>query len=258
MTPDTHENASTEKAILHMGKNFDPAGGIALVCILENKTLLSRTDMRGKDVLEVGCGCLPACFGIADSQMPKCYVASDPSAEIIETACRIDARPEYQIESAVQPSGQEQTFDLLIVRGVLHHLADPAKTLLALRSRLRPGGQLLIGEPNLSCIPGNFAKWFLWKVFKIRMEESPYGQLPRASILQAIHDSGYQVCEEWYSSLLAFPLTGDYGRRLILPNNRFLFRAIIAIDRCLSRLLHRFTPLARRLHWRVIFLVHPT
>jgi SAM-dependent methyltransferase len=249
------ENASTEDAILLIGKKFDPESGTAVVCAFENQNLLSRTGMRGKEVLEVGCGSLPACFGISDNQMPTSYIATDVSNELIEAAYKVDPRPTYKVETASTSSFPLHSFDLIIMRGVLHHLPDPAAALEDLRRLLKPGGELLLYEPNLSSIPGNLMKWVLWTFFKVNMEESPYGQLSQNSIRAAVQRSGFQLADVWYSSLLAFPLTGDYGRRPILPDRAGLFRKIVAVDRFLSSILHRVPILAKWAHLRVVFLL---
>lgn len=250
------ENESTEAAMFEINKKFNAAGGIALVCQYENQNLLSRTDMRGKDVLEIGCGVLPACFGIPDDRMPKTYVATDTIPELIEAARKVDSRPSYYVESGLKPSFNDESFDLIIMRGVLHHLPNPTQALITFRNLLRDGGQLLLYEPNLACIHANIIKWFLWTFFKINMEESPCGQLPYKVIHKSIRDSGFHLEDEWYTSLLAFQLTGDYGRRSVLPDSRSLFKVIISIDKFLSRILHFIPAIAKRTHFRVIFLLN--
>lgn len=248
----TNENAATEASILAIARGFDPKGGIALVCVLENSNLLSKVDMRRKRVLEIGCGCLPACFGVADEQMPAEYVATDASAKLVEAAKKVDSRPTFFVQDRL--NFPAEYFDLLILRGVLHHLPSPAEALIQMRSFLKPGGELLIYEPNTSSLVGNALKWALWIFFRINMEDSPYGQMPRNSIHNIVRGAGFTVKEEWFSSLLAFVLSGDYGRRLVLPNWRWLFRLLVCGDRFLSRLLHSWPPLARITHLRVIFL----
>jgi SAM-dependent methyltransferase len=141
------------------------------------------------------------------------------------------------------------------MRGVLHHLPEPATALKGLKELLKPNGQLVLYEPNLSCVFANFMKWVLKQLFKITMEESPYGQLSQKSIRQAIQEAGFTSRAVWYSSLLAFPLTGDYGRRPILPNSKRLFQMIVAVDRFASRVVHLVPIFARWSHFRVIFLL---
>jgi ubiquinone/menaquinone biosynthesis C-methylase UbiE len=249
------KNASTEKAILKIGRRFDPKSGTALVCAYENQNVLARTRMSGKNVLEVGCGSLPACFGISNDLMPEKYLATDVSKKLLEASRRIDKRPVYLVKSAMAVSLPDRSFDVIIMRGVLHHLSDPAAALKALKRKLKPGGQLLLYEPNLSSVSAGVMKWILKTFFGINMEESPYGQLSQKSIRQAIQTAKLELADVWYSSLLAFPLTGDYGRRQILPDNGKLFSKVIALDRFLSGWLHKIPVLAKWSHFRVIFLL---
>lgn len=249
----TDENSLTRDAILDISKTFDPASGIAVVCAYENRNLLSRIDMRGKDVLELGCGCLPASFGIKDEQMPAHYLATDSEADLIAAARKVDPRLQFRVVSALAPDADGKSYDVLIMRGVLHHLPEPSQALAALKPLLKPKGVLLLYEPNLSCLPANFAKWILLRFFKVVLEASPYGQLSQPKIRRAVKEAGMKISDEWYTSLLAFPLTGDYGRKPILPDSQFLFRIIIWFDRILSHLLHVSLWIAKYFHWRVIF-----
>lgn len=249
------ENTPTREAVLNVGEKLNPRGGRALVCAYENRILLGRFDLRGKEVLELGCGCMPASFGIKDEHMPARYLATDSERDLIAVARKLDPRPEFRVVSALTPESVGQTFDVLIMRGVLHHLPDPARALSELNVLLKPGGFILLYEPNLSCLPGNFAKWILERFFHLVLEASPYGQLSQPKIRRAVSDAGLEVSGEWYASLLAFPLTGDYGRQPILPDWRLLFRIFIWMDSFLSGILHASLPLASWFHWRVVFQV---
>ena len=248
------KNYTTETAVLKIGEVFDLDGGIALVCKYENQNLLSKTKMKQKKVLEFGCGSLPACFGISNNKMPRDYIATDLTKKLLDAAKKVDNRPKYKIQSAVKPTLPKNSFDLIIMRGVLHHLYNPTQSLKKISKLLKKKGEILIYEPNLSSLAANFMKWILKSFFKTDMEESPYGQLAQDIIKKDIRDAGLKLQEVWYSSLLAFPLTGDYGRKKILPDNKYLFKLIIATDKLLSSLLNKIPFLANYLHFRVIFL----
>jgi hypothetical protein len=89
------------------------------------------------------------------------------------------------------------------------------------------------------------------------MEASPYGQFSRKQIAGLIGAAHLRVQEEWFASLLAFPLTGGQGRIRILPDSPAIFRVLVFIDETLSRALHSLPFLARFLHWRVLYLISP-
>jgi len=248
-------NISTEKIILKSWRNFDLHSGWASVCAYENQNLFLRTRMSGKNVLELGCGSLPACFGIPNDLMPKKYVATDVSKKLIDAAREVDKRPEYLVKSTMDASVPANFFDVIIMRGVLHHLSDPATALRRIKRLLKPGGQLLVYEPNLSSSSANLVKWILKTFFNINMEESPYGQLSQNTVRHFIKSVQLELANVWYSSLLAFPLTGDYGRYSILPDNKKIFSKVVTVDRFLSKWLHKLPVLAKWSHFRVIFLI---
>lgn len=149
---------------MELSNLFDIDSGIALVNNYENKQLFQIINCIDKKVLEVGCGCLPACMGIPDTQMPKYYAAIDTVPEIIEAAKTFEKRPDYYIGSVENIPFDDFFFDIIILIGVLHHLKSPVNGLLELKKKMKPEGYLYIYEPNLSCLPGNIVKWLLRKL----------------------------------------------------------------------------------------------
>ena len=91
--------------------------------------------------------------------------------------------------------------------------------------------------------------------FKILMEESPYGQLKQVKIKQSIRKSNMRIINEWYTSLIAFPLTGDYGRKPIIPDNRSLFKLLIFLEKIFSFVLNKFIFFAKISHFKVNFII---
>ncbi len=99
-------------------------------------------------ILEAGCGTggnLPLLARHGE------VFAFDASA----TARRFAARLMCEVAAGTLPdqipfAGEE--FDLIVLLDVLEHIADDGSALVALRSRLRPGGRLLITVPALSAL----------------------------------------------------------------------------------------------------------
>ena len=87
------------------------------------------------------------------------------------------------------------------------------------------------------------------------MEASPYGQYSQTKIKNSIKKSKMYIVKEWYSSFLAFPLTGDYGRKKIFPDIKFLFKLIIIFEKIISYFLHLFKVLAKITHFKVNFIL---
>ncbi|NUN92506.1 MAG: methyltransferase domain-containing protein [Verrucomicrobiae bacterium] len=249
------ENRRTQEIVIEMARGMNRKGGYVLVSELETRSLFSRVQLAGTRVLEVGCGTLPVTMSIPTGKMPALFVASDINPVIVNEARLSDDRPHYLVCSALDASIRPSSLNVVVLNGVLHHLPPECNLLGALAPLLRPKGAVLLLEPNVSCWPGQFIKWVLRRFFGMSMEASPYGQFSHARIEELIARSGLRVAEKWYASLFAFPLTGGGGRVRLLPDSRPLFHILVALDEFASRALSRFPPLAKILHWRVLYLV---
>ena len=118
----------------------------------------------------------------------------------------------------------------MIIKGVLHHTKNPTKILSQLKRYLKKDGAIIISEPNLSSILGNFLKWFLRYFFNFNMECSPYGQYSYKKISSSIKSAKLRIEKKWYSVLILLPLSGNYGRIKILPDNLILFKIFVIFE----------------------------
>ena len=154
-------NFKTEQTLINQRKNFLVKGGIAKCIEYENKNFFKLVDLKGKDLIEFGCGIFPSSFGLKKKCMPREYVASDTSNKILKVAKMNDNRPIYKVIDLEKNITISKKYDLIILKGVLHHLKKPEKVLAKLKNILKPNGMIIISEPNLSSVIGNFLKWFL-------------------------------------------------------------------------------------------------
>jgi len=107
----------------------------------------------GLDVLDVGCGVGHWGRLVARAlERPLRLVGIDREAEWIgEAFARARALPghwRYQTGDAHHLPFPDASFDLVTCQTVLIHLADPAAALAEWRRVLRPGGRLVVAEPN--------------------------------------------------------------------------------------------------------------
>jgi SAM-dependent methyltransferase len=110
-------------------------------------TVLDPRD--GDHLLDIGCG--PASLL---QYLPETvsYTGFDPNPRYIERAtARYPQRGRFLVAGASDPLDLGDVFDLVLAKGVLHHLSDEEGSSLAdcaLR-HLRPGGRLITSDPVL-------------------------------------------------------------------------------------------------------------
>lgn len=149
--------------------------GLKIVAEEENLIFHSRSSMINKKVLELGCGIYAASCGIKDEDMPSEYQATDFDKNLIEIAKKQDQRIKTSIINLhnLNEVDAQTKFDLIFLKGVLHHIKDFKNVLQFCKKILNKDGYIIIAEPNLKSIPGNLMKYILKKLFNINLESSP-------------------------------------------------------------------------------------
>jgi SAM-dependent methyltransferase len=101
-------------------------------------------DLRGKLVLDVGCGV--GRFGEIVHEFGGTYVGLDYSLAIDAACANIGHLPNVHLLQAdlFHLPLAENTFDLVISLGVLHHTPDPRRAFAGLPRVLKPGGALSV------------------------------------------------------------------------------------------------------------------
>ena len=136
----------------------------------------------------------------------------------------------------------------------MHHTKNPENILKKLKNILKPKGVIIISEPNLSSIIGNFLKWFLEFFFKKNLEDSPYGQYNFEKISQSVKKANLKIHRKWYTSLIILVFTGDYGRIKLLPDNRLLFTILIFLENFFY-FIFRFLKIDKFLYFKLNLII---
>jgi SAM-dependent methyltransferase len=147
--PNKSVSAFNQDAIEHQGYLYST--NAPLSSQIANKRLsdvtLENVDFRDKTVLDIGCGDGVYTIELFDKIPVKRMLGVDYAAHAVEIAkAKSGARPiEYEVQSAYSLPYEAKSFDIAILRGVLHHLDDPVP---ALKEALRVANLVWVIEPN--------------------------------------------------------------------------------------------------------------
>ena len=120
----------------------------AAQALREVESLLGRPLGAGERVLDAGCGTGYLAAGLRRARPDLLVVGSDLSTGMLANARDAGASPLVQADAGRLPFA-DGAFDLVVARGVLHHLPDVAGALAEWRRVLAPGGAVvLLSEPT--------------------------------------------------------------------------------------------------------------
>jgi ubiquinone/menaquinone biosynthesis C-methylase UbiE len=160
------------------------------------ETVLGMTEMKGRKLLDLGCGDGYFTRYYYDTQDPASVVAIDPSANAIKSA--IAKREGRQIEFSVGDGHslpfEDKYFDLVLLQAVLHHDNDPADVV---REACRLAHEVVILEPN----GYNPALKLIEKVSPYHRQHKEKSYSPRA-IDRWVAEAGGRVVVQKYSNLV--------------------------------------------------------
>ena len=128
-------------AIVHDGRT-------AAQALRDVESLLGRPLRAGERVLDAGCGTGYLAAGLRRARPDVLTVGSDLSEGMLGNARDAGAWPLVQGDAGRLPFG-DGVFDLVVARGVLHHLPDVPAALAEWRRVLAPDGAVvLVSEPT--------------------------------------------------------------------------------------------------------------
>jgi 2-polyprenyl-3-methyl-5-hydroxy-6-metoxy-1,4-benzoquinol methylase len=119
--------------------------------VFERMLSVLHIDPSGlSSILELGAGHGNSVASLRELSPHAHIIASDVSPEmllLLKHAWKSDMQVIPFQCNAEQPPFRDESFDLIVAWGVLHHLYDPAQTIAACGRILKPGGAAIFTEP---------------------------------------------------------------------------------------------------------------
>jgi len=184
---------------------------------LANKRLSDATlcalSFEGKRVIDIGCGDGTYTIELFDRANPTTICGIDPAEKAIEIATtKVENRPiSFTTASAYKLPFDDRSFDIAHLRGVLHHMDDPAQ---ALKEAFRVASNVIVIEPNgynpILKLIEHFSK------YHIDHEEKSY---PPHRLDRWVNQHGGRVVSKRMIGLVPFfcPDSAAYFLKLIEP-----------------------------------------
>jgi ubiquinone/menaquinone biosynthesis C-methylase UbiE len=108
----------------------------------------NRIDLRGKTIMDAGCGSGYSSRLIHGEYHPRRLIAFDFMPEQIETAKRNYPELEFQTGDMRRIASADGSCDAVFIFGVLHHIPEWKGALKEVYRVLKNGGSLLLEEPR--------------------------------------------------------------------------------------------------------------
>lgn len=200
-------------------------------------------NLRHKVILEIGSGASPLKrvipWAITSDVMPLDYLDHVFDCHEIDRYAGVE----------------DQSVDIIVLTNVLHHLRDPLEFLKNARTKLRPGGKVILAEPYFSALSYPLYKLLHHEPvdFSIRAPVLENIQGPLSSSNQAMPQMIFFSRPEWlarlgpaydlagtrleYFSSLSYMMTGGISRKF--PIARQIYRLVFPVDAWLADKLPR-------------------
>jgi SAM-dependent methyltransferase len=226
----------------------------------ENRIILERLgDIRGKKVLELGCGAGEASVYLA--KKGAVVTATDLSAGMLRVVEKVASKHGVHVSTRQTPSDAldfpDSSFDIAYAANLLHHV-EISPTLAEIERVLKPGGLLVSWDPLAHNPLINIYRRIADKV------RTPGEHPLRISDLRLFRDRFPEVVFEgtWLFSLWIFlrffliervdPNRERYWKKILVEHRR-LERGYRRMERVDRRILRRF-PFLRRYCWNVVIM----
>jgi len=164
-------------------------------------------DLKSKKLLDIGCG-----FGdflsYAEKKLGHTYGIDLIESEVEAAKRFLPPNSEVIVAEGENLPFENNFFDFVVIKGVVHHFAEPIKVFQEIKRILKKGGRLIILEGNPS---SSYRKWILKiaDILKIEHESSLFSHLSFPEIAALLKEVGFRSTNQRISGFFTpFGLVG--------------------------------------------------
>lgn len=225
---------------------------------LENRFILHRMgDLRGKAILDVGCGLGESSvyFALQGARV----TAADLSPGMVDFAERLARHHQVSVKGVVCPAETLQvadtSYDFVYIANLLHHVVDKRSVFQEVRRVLRPGGWFFSWDPLAYNPIINVYRRMATRVRSMDEKPLTFGDVAIAKeFLASVRHREFWILSlglflKYYLFDRVHPNEDRYWKRILRESPRTL-RWWLPLRRCdeaLTRL-----PVVRRLAWNMV------
>ncbi|MCX6711431.1 MAG: class I SAM-dependent methyltransferase [Candidatus Woesearchaeota archaeon] len=211
-----------------------------------SEKILDKISKDFNNVLDYGCGTCTFYKYIISKYDNTNYIGTDISFSMINVGKKEFKNINVAVADGEKLPFKNNSFDLIIGRGILHHLINPEKGIKELSRILKGNKQVIFSEPNnniLLSIPRFIAKKTTKHFTKTHKD------FKRKELIKLFQSNGFKIRSIENFGYFAFP----FGLPDIMPILRLmpfsLFKILIKIDKIISKI-----PYIKILSWHTIIL----
>lgn len=196
-----------------------------------------------KKALDLGCGTVEF-YELVTEEVGAEYTGMDLSPHMLEVGMKKYKKINLIEGDAENIPFKDNTFDLVVCRGLIHHLPDPLKGCQEAYRVLKPNGIFIVSEPHSNTILYLVRKMY----YKVSSHFSDsHKSFRREEFLTLLKDADFEITGVKYWGILSFP----FAFPDIIPSYKFmpyiLFILLVQIDLILTKI-----PFINSLSWHII------
>ena len=201
--------------------------------------------ISGKTILDIGCGYGNLINQIKTENKQATVTGIDTDQDSILLAKKL-----YDINvkpiSVYDMDFPEKHFDTVILREAIHHIKDDGMLERALDGIAKIcKKEIVIFDPNPNWIVKVSRKLIKHKDPEARSED----------VMKALKKAGFEVKTCKWRDVIAFPLSGGFVGKELVPNIRVIKRLVLSTDKFANHILSKLR-IQRHVCWR--YVIHAT